>query len=573
MNVIALADDRLLVGEGNALLIVEREATLQRGVRLEIGDLVRDIAVVGDRAYVAAGSAGLQIVDGVASAAPTLRGRLRLPGLPFALQVVGEHAYIAAAGAGGGLQIVDVADPARPRLRSSVPHYGSASGIAVRHKLAFVSGGLAGGLQIIDVSDPQAPLLRGELVTPGVAQGIVLVDDQAFLAAGFCGVQTIDISDPAQPQLLSASATPGPAVSLALSGSTLFVAASEGGLASFSIHGTTLQPGAELALPGLASDLALDGPTLYLAGGSAGVQQLGVGAAPELQATLPAFVPNGPLLARGNTLVVGQDSGLRLLDLAADDPLPTALSVATRTGALTTRGDALYVASAAKINVFDTTDPLTVTLRTTLTLSGTVRALTVADEGIYVAADRAGVIVLNAREPLSPTLSAVWPISVTARVVVISGTQALLVERDQISLRARVSGALIGRAELPAAALVQDVVLRGSYAYLATSDGLLVFDIGDPTRPTRVFRRSGFAAYGLAWNAELLYVATGSAGVQVYSLSDAAAPALRAVHRGSGPALDVALVGDTIYVAAEAGGLQRYSLRALPLQVWLPVVQ
>ncbi|NJM05976.1 hypothetical protein HC891_06910 [Candidatus Gracilibacteria bacterium] len=571
---VALAADAVLIGEGSALVLVDRAEPLRRSARVDFGDLVRDIAVVGDTAYVVAGSAGLQLVDISSGAAPTLRGQLRLPGLPFAVQVVGERAYVAAAGAGGGLQIVDVAVAARPRLLSTFPHYGSASGLALRDNLAFVSGGLAGGLQIVDVSDPRAPVLRGELVTPGVARAIVLDGDRAYLAAGFCGVQQIDISDPAQPQLLGASATAGDAVGLALSGDTLFVAASEGGLVSFAVGGARPQLQAELALAGLVGDLALADTSLLVAGGSAGLLVLTASPSPLVQFTLPALVPTGPLLALGERIATGRGAaGISLVAPDDPDPLTNAITVLTPTVALATRTDALYVVNENGLSVFDVADPLTVTLRTTVALSGTVRGLSVSGERIYIAADSAGVLVLDAGDALSPTLSASWPVSITARAVAISGTLALVAERSQISLRATDDGAVLGRVALPAGALVQDVVLRGSYAYLATSDGLLAIDISDVAMPLVVFRRSGFAAYKLAHSAGQLYVAAGNAGVQVYSLRDAAAPTIRGVRRSSGPALSLVVLEGRVYVAAENAGLARYRLQALPLQLWLPLVQ
>jgi hypothetical protein len=115
--------------------------------------------------------------------------------------------------------------------------------------------------------------------------------------------------------------------------------------------------------------------------------------------------------------------------------------------------------------------------------------------------------------------------------------------------------------------------LHGVYAYLATSDGLLVVDINETANPTVVFRRSGFAAYSLAAESNRLYVAAGASGVQVYSLTEAARPVLRGSRRTLGPALGLVLVNGQLLVAAESGGLRSYNLRALPMQLWLPVIQ
>ena len=69
--------------------------------------------VVGDRAYVADGVAGLQILDVSNPAAVTRLGGYDTAGVPQDVQVVGNLAYVA--DGSGGLQILDVSNPAAVR--------------------------------------------------------------------------------------------------------------------------------------------------------------------------------------------------------------------------------------------------------------------------------------------------------------------------------------------------------------------------------------------------------------------------------------------------------------------------
>ncbi|NJN19852.1 MAG: hypothetical protein HC822_28255, partial [Oscillochloris sp.] len=170
---------------------------------MPLPDLARDIAVSNGRAYVAAGSAGIQVVALDAQVAEPI-GRLTTAGRAAGIRVAGSRAYVAAAGAGGGLHILDIANPTAPRLLGSAPTYGSATALDLASGLAYVAGGLGGGVEIFDVANPAAPSLRGALITPGNAQGIAVRGPRAYIAAGVCGLQILDVADPADPRLLGA---------------------------------------------------------------------------------------------------------------------------------------------------------------------------------------------------------------------------------------------------------------------------------------------------------------------------------------------------------------------------------
>jgi hypothetical protein len=65
-----------------------------------------DVAVAGSTAYLLTEDAVLSAVDLRDSAAPVLLGVVDLPGTGAALRVMGDRAYVAAAG--GGLNVVGV---------------------------------------------------------------------------------------------------------------------------------------------------------------------------------------------------------------------------------------------------------------------------------------------------------------------------------------------------------------------------------------------------------------------------------------------------------------------------------
>src|SRR5215213_1051798 len=136
---------------------------------ITIPGFANNVDVSGDFAYVAAGSAGLQVVDVSDRRAPRIVGALDTPGNALDVKVVGKRAYVADGSA--GLRIIDVSNSAAPALLGALDTSGDARDVFVVGDRAYVADGAA-GLKIIDVSNPQSPVLLGALDTPGAANGV-----------------------------------------------------------------------------------------------------------------------------------------------------------------------------------------------------------------------------------------------------------------------------------------------------------------------------------------------------------------------------------------------------------------
>ncbi|QLQ05478.1 MAG: hypothetical protein HZY76_04845 [Anaerolineae bacterium] len=132
----------------------------------QIGGSIDAVALRGDRAYAGMGPR-LVIFDVSNPAMPRLLGRSPiLPDLVSGVAVEGSVAYVAA-GAEGGLQIIDVSDPGNPQILGSYNSAGQATSVAVSGGLVYLADGAFGGLQIIDVLIPQSPTIVGQIDTPG----------------------------------------------------------------------------------------------------------------------------------------------------------------------------------------------------------------------------------------------------------------------------------------------------------------------------------------------------------------------------------------------------------------------
>jgi hypothetical protein len=194
---------------------------------IAIPGTAEDVDVNGDHAYVAAGTAGLQVVDISDRHLPTIIGSADTPGSALAVQVSEDFAYVA--DAGSGIRIFDISNP-QPTFVGTLDTTGSARDIAILNNLLYVADGLS-GLEIIDVLNPSAPSLVGSLNTPGNSQGIDISSNGniAVVADGTTGVYVIDVTNPASPSILGNVDT-GTASDVVISGNYAYVADSQNSL-------------------------------------------------------------------------------------------------------------------------------------------------------------------------------------------------------------------------------------------------------------------------------------------------------------------------------------------------------
>jgi hypothetical protein len=151
----------------------------------------------------------------VQSFAPTALSSIPMPGYANNVDVSGHYAYVAAGAA--GLQVVDVTDPRNPRIVGAVDTPGNASDVRIVGNLAYIADGSA-GLQIINVSSPANPVIVGAMDTPGEAQDVMVSGSRAYVADGDAGLQVVDVSNPTAPRILGALDTPGIARGVAVAG-------------------------------------------------------------------------------------------------------------------------------------------------------------------------------------------------------------------------------------------------------------------------------------------------------------------------------------------------------------------
>lgn len=208
------------------------------------------VAVSGDYAYVAAGSAGLQIVAlGRDRRTPTVIAGLNLNASANDITLAGDIAYLATS---AGLKVVDVGTPASPRPLGEFAALGNAMGVKVRGTTAYVVAG--DSLYIVSVANPAAMTQVASINLEGIGWNLALDPTRNLVAVamGEAGLKLVDVSRLSMP-LLRGTYVSGDTRGVALHGNIAIVADYFNGLMSSDIANVT-EP-RELSISPLAGQL------------------------------------------------------------------------------------------------------------------------------------------------------------------------------------------------------------------------------------------------------------------------------------------------------------------------------
>jgi hypothetical protein len=109
------------------------------------------VALSDNRAYVADATAGLQIIDVTDPVSPRRIGGYSTSGQATDVAVSGDYVFVAEHPlwnetnyVGGGLEVIDVHDPANPRRVGGNSSFSSANGVAIAQGKIFVAAGVEG---------------------------------------------------------------------------------------------------------------------------------------------------------------------------------------------------------------------------------------------------------------------------------------------------------------------------------------------------------------------------------------------------------------------------------------------
>ncbi len=610
---IAIARDRVYVGVGPRVMIFETDPIWRQADRsVLLPAVVEGLAVDDDLIVAALGDAGIAVFEQLAEGL-ALSSSLEVGGPAHALALEDRVAYVAAGPA--GVRLVDLSDPKRPEILGDTLVDKEVLGVVAQGGLLVAAAG-SDGLFIADVSDPRAPAALGSLMTGGYAFAARLVGATIYLADGWGGLRTIDASDPSRPRLLGSLATAGWARAVSVEGGLAYVAAGSQGL----IVADVSDPAAPTAvgsapLSGMqAVGIAVRRDVAYVIDPFEGVQIVGVTSPASLRPIgtwQPLLEGWGFAFAEDRAYVASGRAGLRALDVSEPahprdlDGLPTVAWANAVRGSedgilVSTVPDAGTHEASALIGV-DVSDPAHLRPRSAYAQAGRPGRTTFpAEESMFAGSGREAI-------PPGPALGLGTSGSVTLYanewgfLIVDAGSgtpcelafvqttpqlhtdlaQSVAVNGDVAFVGA--SGADGGPQILTvdisdprdprvlASVLASNdggLLLNGRWLYAAASFALdddvpvlTVLDVTEPSRPRPVgslklpAEPRYLSSQSMAFAAGRLFIAAGEGGILAVDVSDPRRPRLAGQLGVPGLAVSVGAAGDHLYVGSNEAGL------------------
>ncbi len=612
---VAVADNYAFVGVGSRLTVLDistPSSPRELGSSEPFSAAVRDVEVFGNTAFVAAGGAGLYIVDISDPAHPTTLGNYKSSGYTEGVTAAGKYAYVA--DGPDGLRIVDITDRAHPVEVSSVYPMSYAFDVVVDGSYAYIAAAGA-GLLVADISDPAHPKAVGSYGLYGYAYGLAKSGPTIYIADGWEGLQVLDVSDPTKPQSIGSYSTPGWAMDVITVGDTLYLADASDGLRVFNISDKSkiAEIGNYSTPDGHSGHLAVHGNTVYLADIHLGVHIVDV-SVPSNPQRVGLYSPMGHAqavaVANGHAYIAGLTYGLRVIDLADITHPREVASLATELPATTiaTSGNSVYMGTfidmksnlPPSLYAVDVSDPLHPKASSPQPLEGHTGLSTfqggnppsgniigimphnifVQGTNLYISGEW-GFLTLDISDPLSPhelsflqtAESTVIGLPTTGFVTAVGNVAYVAVMWGGLytfDVSNPKQPTLLGVFNDPPPGVknpkddpVSSVAVAPPFAYILYNDMVRVLDISDPRHPKGLGSfpvplppfTNGIGAQSLAVDGNRLFIADNAAGLLELDVTDPNHLKLIGQLRMPGLATWVTVDKGLVYVADGDGGL------------------
>jgi hypothetical protein len=573
---------------------------------------IRDVAINGDYAYLAALDEGWFVVNVADPTAPVLvRAEETYLGVIVDVTFVDNYLYLAEApdapwGCDCGLHILDAANPAAPRPLSFYHTLEAAASVTVIEDRAYLA---AGDLHVLDISTPTAPQELSSHYTPGFATDVVVSGERAYVADSEGGLRVLNVADSSFPVEVGFYDTPRRAIALALAGEHVYLADEEGGLVvlhytdggepfiSGRVADTNGQPLPDMVVSITGEDSATtnDDGVYTFNDVEPGTYTVSIAYTPYYTFTPSSRVVTVPpnataqnflatatssynvellgqldtsgdsIASEGRYAYLSTATGFLVIDMVnPSSPAIVGEAEFTERGAgLAVEGHYVYAASDGSIYIFDVSDPSAPAHVGIYALERQINDMAVQGGYIYLALDEAGMHVLDARDPSN--VSWVTSFSTTGYTSHVAVANNRLYVDDAIHryegyvhiFDISAPGAPTKMGDIFTAGDLTSLAAAGNYVYLADSwadrdgwwAGVTIVDVTDPAHS---FRTAIWDLPGVAYHmvatGRYLYVTTGPAGLRVLDVSYPSVPQEVGFYHTPHEATDLSVAGDHAYV-------------------------
>lgn len=373
------------------------------------------VSASGQFAYLADDTEGLFIIDVSTPATPEEVAHLTTPFINTRnVTVSNNHVYVSEY---EEIDVIDVTVPISPVYKGSIPATGSGYGdMTVNGNYLYKPGGV-GGLQVVNISNPATPATAGFYKTPSHALDIAVIGQYAYVINEDVEkeLQVINIAIPQSPAVTGTYTVTDKAYSMDLTwdlfSATAYIAADD----YLEIVNIT-NPSTPALIGKLplftAVDVVVSGNYAYLADYHSGLRIVDIStpATPNLISTTACGTSSRGIDVHGIYAYVINSDGLKVINVS--DPVNPVIrsTYAINTGGpekVFVSGDYAYVAySGAGLLIIDVSDPDNPSLAGTFTQNGfAAKDVLVDGNYAYVAGDEGGLFVLDVRNPVSPVVT------------------------------------------------------------------------------------------------------------------------------------------------------------------------
>ncbi|MBD3222574.1 T9SS type A sorting domain-containing protein [bacterium] len=486
-------DSELLIYD----LAVPTSPALVATLAIDGGDAL-DFAVRGHLMLVAAGHAGLLVVDVGNPAAPVVVGSLATPGIARGVAVDGD--LVAVAGDQAGVLMVDLAVPQQPRALGAVGTDDAAVAVDLEGGTVLAAA-RSQGLVVIDATVPSAPQITATLPLLGEARDVVRRDDGlAFVAS--LGLAVVDVALPDQPFVVGRVSTLREPISVALAAGLAYLPAGDAGLDLYDIDPPISPPTlSRTPVEGVVFGVATTGPFTLVGAEDLTVVDHTDPTAPVVRGELAFTGTTSRVAAEGEVAYLttaGTGYGNLLVIDVADPDAPVQLGELAfdgfPSGALPA-GDLVYLADFLYGGLFvvDVSRPTQPDLVAELPTRPFAQQLARVGQHLLVGTGSFGdgyIQIFGLADPTLPAFAGEFPLAGR-------GVNGFAVDGDRVYATVKqgdpyrlviLDAADPANMELLGGLYVPDIAhgvqARGDVVYLSTFLGYLyVIDVSDPTAP------------------------------------------------------------------------------------------
>ena len=534
-----------------------------------------------------------------------------------AVFVQGDYAYI---GQGTTLAVLDVSDDATPTL------VGRTAPLSIFAEIVQVSGNYAYvadrdmGMSVIDISNPVKPVEVGFYPLPGIFK-LQASGHYVYFAASYHvynmpeyeGLYVLDVADPTQPVEIASYAAfylrdftiGGQYAYLVGGGHSYQESTASLRILDISHPNDLIEVGVystpspydpqKIALSANYAYIYVEGSVQRVWTGALLVVDIANPGAPaEVGLHQTELLDNDNMAISDNFLYSTGHYGLQVFDFS--DP---SMPVEAETSGidwwvrdLQLINNRAYLASGFELTLLDISDPGQPTPISTFESTVTQPGVLAATNDYAYIADDDGLHIFDVTDPASPEMVNIFPLAEPINEIVLQGRYAYLATGLTDQYHSPSSGSLrildladpaaplqVGGYQTPTYAAV-DVVIAGHYAYLADEEALRIIDLANPANPVEVgtyrYWSEGLSMYTAvvvrgtyAYVAEHKHPFTTST-LRVVDISNSASPQEVGFLRRDMALGTLATIGN--YVYSVRGGLQIVGSDAFLSSVGLSII-